>query len=36
MRERHSTVKDALLALRIPASKYYYWKSDARDDLLKP
>jgi hypothetical protein len=36
VRERHSTVKDALLALRIPASKYYYWKSDARDDLLKP
>jgi hypothetical protein len=36
VRERQSTVKDALLALRIPASKYYYWKSDARDDLLKP
>jgi hypothetical protein len=36
VQERQSTVKDALLALRIPASKYYYWKSGARDDLLKP
>jgi hypothetical protein len=26
-REKGCTVKDALLAFRIPASKYYYWKS---------
>lgn len=30
-----SIIKEALLAFRIPASKYYYWKSGARDDLLK-
>ncbi|OPY30611.1 MAG: hypothetical protein A4E28_00192 [Methanocella sp. PtaU1.Bin125] len=26
-KEKRCTVKDALLAFRIPASKYYYWKS---------
>jgi hypothetical protein len=36
VRERQSTVKDALLALRIPSSKYYHWKRDVRDNLLKP
>jgi hypothetical protein len=27
--EKGCTVKEALLAFRIPASKYYYWKSCA-------
>lgn len=27
--EKRCTVKDVLLAFRIPASKYYYWKSCA-------
>jgi hypothetical protein len=35
-REKHCTIKEALLAFRIPASKYYHWKSGTRDDLLKP
>jgi hypothetical protein len=35
-REKRCTIKEALLAFRIPASKYYHWKSGARDDLLKP
>jgi hypothetical protein len=35
VRERHCTIKEALLAFRIPASKYYYWKSGGKDDLLK-
>jgi hypothetical protein len=36
VREKRCTIKDALLAFRIPASKYYYWKSGSRDNLLKP
>lgn len=34
-REKRCTIKEALLAFRIPASRYYYWKSSASDDLLK-
>jgi hypothetical protein len=36
VREKRCTIKEALLAFRIPASKYYHWKSGIRDDLLKP
>lgn len=36
VREKHCTIKEALLAFRLPASRYYHWKSDSRDDLLKP
>jgi hypothetical protein len=36
VREKQCTIKEALLAFRIPASRYYYWKSGVRDRLLKP
>lgn len=37
VREKHCTIKEVLLAFRLPASRNYHWKSDVRDDpLLKP
>lgn len=35
-REKRCTIKEALLTFRIPASRYYHWRSGIRDDLLKP